>query len=56
MAMAAIQADRESAAVRARNICVLMWLSPNQGSICRMAGPPKFTNSRTPAGLISRNR
>jgi hypothetical protein len=30
--------------------------SPPQGSIRRVAGPPKFTNSRTPAGLISRNR
>jgi hypothetical protein len=29
MAMAAIQADRALAAVRARNICVLMWLPPN---------------------------
>jgi hypothetical protein len=29
MAMAAIQADRESAAVRARNTCVLIWLSPS---------------------------
>ena len=29
---------------------------PHQGSICRMVGLPKFANSRTPAGLISRNR
>jgi hypothetical protein len=28
MAMAAIQADRESATLRARNICALVWLSP----------------------------
>jgi hypothetical protein len=29
MAMAAIEAEREFAAVRARNICVLMWLPPS---------------------------
>jgi hypothetical protein len=28
MAMVAIQADREAAAVRACKACVLMWLSP----------------------------
>ena len=50
--MAAIQADRALAAVRARNICVLMWLPPILASMPGMAGRPKFTNSRTLSGLI----
>jgi hypothetical protein len=51
MAMAAIQADRESAAARARNICVLVRLSPIPAS--GMARLPKLINSQTSSGLIS---
>ena len=40
--MAAIQADRESAAVRARNICVLMWLSPIRAKHAGNGGPAEI--------------
>jgi hypothetical protein len=52
MATAAIQAERESAK-RARKIYLLMWLPPVLASMPGTAGRPKFTNSRTPPGLIS---
>lgn len=45
--MAAIQADRAPAAVRACEINVLMTLPPNQSSMPGMAGQPKLINSRT---------
>jgi hypothetical protein len=51
--MVAIQATRELAAVRACNICVLIWLSPIESQHPGMAGRPKLTNSRTSSGLIS---
>ncbi len=40
--MAAIQADRALAALRARNICVLMWLPPSLAKHAGNGGPAEI--------------
>ena len=51
--MAAIQADPRIRSGPRPQYLRADVAFPHQGNIRRMAGPLKFTNSRTPAGLIS---